>query len=334
MERVWNDSVKQSFRSLHKFGSREAALSPDREFPYPAFAFSPGRCIFTAKSRNYVCPDTEYCLNRGLFVKLCRMFQRALLPCAIACGIFAIWGDAGKARGQDRAPVYYPADIKYGAQIFASQCTACHGENGDLIPGVNFRAGQFKRVISDNDLRMTITNGVPGTAMQPFNFGASELTGIVSYLRNMSSFDTRNLLSGDKARGQVLFQGAGKCATCHALNGKGPRVAPDLGDIGSLRTADLLHRTLLDPAGAMLPVSRSVHAVTRDGKTINGRRLNEDTYSVQLIDEQEHLVSLTKSDLREYAVVKTTSMPSYKDKLSDQELADLEAYLLSLKGVK
>jgi len=77
-----------------------------------------------------------------------------------------------------------------------------------------------------------------------------------------------------------------------------------------------------------------VHAVTRDGKTINGRRLNEDTYTVQLIDEQEHLVSLTKDDLREYTVLKSTSMPSYKDKFSAQELADLEAYLLSLRGVK
>jgi cytochrome c oxidase cbb3-type subunit 3 len=267
-------------------------------------------------------------------VKLRQRSQRALLPCAIVCAVFALFGLSEHAQGQDRAPIYYPADIQFGAQIFASQCTACHGENGDLIPGVNFRAGQFKRVISDNDLRLTITKGVPGTAMQPFNFGASELTGIVSYLRNMSSFDAKGLLSGDKARGQALFEGAGKCATCHAVNGKGPRVAPDLGDIGTLRTADLLHRTLLDPAGAMLPVSRSVHAVTRDGKIINGRRLNEDTYSVQLIDEQEHLVSLTKSDLREYEVLETTSMPSYKDKLSAQELADLEAYLLSLKGVQ
>jgi cytochrome c oxidase cbb3-type subunit 3 len=230
--------------------------------------------------------------------------------------------------------VYYPADIQYGAQIFASQCTACHGENGDLIPGVNFRAGQFKRVISDTDLRNTITNGVSGTAMQPFNFGASELTAIVSYLRNMTSFDTRNLMLGNKSRGQALFEGAGKCTTCHAVNGKGPRVAPDLGDIGSLRTADILHRTLLDPAGSMLPVIRSVHAVTRDGKVVNGRRLNEDTYTVQLIDEQERLVSLTKSDLREFTVVKTTPMSSYKDTFSAQELADLEAYLLSLKGVK
>jgi len=262
------------------------------------------------------------------------MSRFALLLCIILCAVFASLGMDVHAQGQDRAPEYFPADIQYGAQIFASQCTACHGENGDQIPGVNFRAGTFKRVISDNDLRATITTGVPGTAMQPFNFGASELTGIVSYLRNMTSFDTRNSLLGNKERGKTLFEGAGKCATCHAVNGKGPRVAPDLGDIGSLRTADLLNRTLIDPASAMLPVTRSVHCVTRDGKTINGRRLNEDTYTVQLIDEQEHLVSLTKADLREFTVLKTTNMPSYKDKFSAQELADVEAYLLSLKGVK
>ena len=267
-------------------------------------------------------------------MKLYRLSPRAVLPCAILRAVFVLIGAAPCMQGQDRAPVYFPADIQYGAQIFASQCTACHGENGDLIPGVNFRAGQFKRVISDTDLRLTITTGVPGTAMQPFNFGASELTGIVAYLRNMSSFDTRNLVRANREHGQKLFEGEGKCATCHAVNGRGPRVAPDLGDIGTLRTADIVHRTLLDPAGAMLPVSRYVHAVTRDGKVINGRRLNEDTYTVQLIDEQERMLSLTKADLREYAVVTTTSMPSYKDKFSAQDLADLEAYLLSLKGVK
>ena len=257
-----------------------------------------------------------------------------LLLCAIIFAVLVLDGRAAFAQGQDRAPEYFQSDIQYGAQIFATQCATCHGPSGDQIPGVNFRAGTFKRVVSDNDLRATITNGVPGTAMQPFAFGASELTGIVSYLRNMSSFDAHGLLVGDVARGQALFAGSGNCASCHAVNGKGPRVAPDLGDIGSLRTAELLQRTLLDPAASMLPANRSVHAVTKDGKVINGRRLNEDTYTVQLIDEQERLVSLTKADLREFTVLKTTPMPSYKDKFSAQEMADLEAYLLSLKGVK
>jgi len=267
-------------------------------------------------------------------VRLQWLFLRALLQCAAFCTVLTLCGPAAKSQGQDRAPEYFQSDIQYGAQIFATQCTACHGENGDQIPGVNFRAGQFKRVISDNDLRATITTGVPGTAMQPFTFGAAELTGIVSYLRNMGSFNARGMMMGNASRGQALFEGAGKCASCHAVNGKGPRVAPDLGDVGTLRTAELLHRTLIDPTGSMLPANRPVHAVTRNGKVINGRRLNEDTYTVQLIDEQEHLVSLTKSDLREYAVLKTTSMPSYKDKFSAQELADLEAYLFSLRGVK
>jgi hypothetical protein len=76
-----------------------------------------------------------------------------------------------------------------------------------------------------------------------------------------------------------------------------------------------------------------VRAVTRDGKVITGRRLNEDTYTVQLIDEQERLVSLVKANLREYGLVRGTAMPSYRDKLTSTELADLLAYLLSLKGL-
>lgn len=247
------------------------------------------------------------------------------------CVVFAV---SVRAQGQDRAPEYYASDIQYGAQIFAAQCASCHGPNGDQISGVNFRAGVFKRAVTDIDLRATITNGVPGTLMQPFPFGASELTGIVSYLRNMASYNAGGGSIGNAARGQALFAGAGNCGSCHAVNGKGPRSAPDLGDIGMLRTAELLHRTLIDPASSMLPINRPVRVVTKDGKTINGRRLNEDTYTVQILDEQDRLVSLNKADLREFTVLKTTNMPSYKDKFNAQEMADLEAYLLSLKGVK
>jgi hypothetical protein len=82
----------------------------------------------------------------------------------------------------------------------------------------------------------------------------------------------------------------------------------------------------------MMPINRPVRAVTRDGKVINGRRLNEDTYTVQILDDQERLLSLAKADLREFTVLTTSPMPSFKNQLGADDLADLVAYLLSLKG--
>jgi hypothetical protein len=82
----------------------------------------------------------------------------------------------------------------------------------------------------------------------------------------------------------------------------------------------------------MMPINRPVRIVTRDGRTIRGRRLNEDTYTVQLIDEQERLVSLDKTDIRELELAKTSPMPPATNTLSNDELADLVGYLVSLRG--
>lgn len=261
-----------------------------------------------------------------------RQCWKRVAVCAFALLLSAVCASPGRA--QDRAVAYAPADIRYGAQIYAAQCSACHGVNGTQIGGVDLGGGQLRRAASDQDLRGVLANGIPGTAMPPFRLDPSEVTAIVAYIRNMRNFDAHAGAQGDPARGKAWFEGAGGCANCHRVNGRGPRVAPDLSDIGALRSADFLERTLRDPSGMMLPVNRSVRAVTRDGKIITGRRLNEDTYSVQLIDDQEHLVSLDKANLREYTVLTTSTMPSYKDKLSEQEMTDVIAYLLTLKGLR
>jgi putative heme-binding domain-containing protein len=248
-----------------------------------------------------------------------------------AVWVFLVAG--GPLAAQNPVSRYAPADIQYGSRIYTAQCALCHGPTGDLIAGVDLGSGRFRRAISsDNDLRGVITNGIAGTAMAGFKFDASELTMIVAYLRNMRDFDSRLATLGEASRGRAVFEGAGNCGSCHRVDGKGPRVAPDLSDIGALRAADGLQKALLDPSGSILPGNRSVRAVTQDGKVISGRRLNEDTHTLQLIDEQERLVSLVKADLREYTVIRASAMPSYKEKLSSQELADMVAYLLTLKG--
>lgn len=233
---------------------------------------------------------------------------------------------------QSHAGEYAQADIEYGSRLYSAQCSTCHGPAGDSVSGVNLRSGRFRNAATDQDLARIIATGISGTPMPPFKFDASEMAGVVAYLRNMNSFDPGSVKPGDAVRGQSVFEGKGACTSCHRVAGRGARVAPDLSDVGALRGAGSLQRSLLDPSSQMMPINRPVRAVTRDGKVINGRRLNEDTFTVQLMDDRERLVSLSKADLREFTISTTSSMPSYKSELRGEELADLVAYLLSLKG--
>jgi hypothetical protein len=76
-----------------------------------------------------------------------------------------------------------------------------------------------------------------------------------------------------------------------------------------------------------------VSIVTRSGEKIRGRRLNEDTSTVQVLDDHERLRSFVKAELKQYTIETTATMPSYKDRLSADETADVVAYLISLKGL-
>ena len=72
--------------------------------------------------------------------------------------------------------------------------------------------------------------------------------------------------------------------------------------------------------------------MSRDGKEITARLLNQDTYRLQAIDSTGQLLSQTKSDLREFEIMSRSPMPEYQQKLSEQELADVVSYLKTLKG--
>ena len=123
----------------------------------------------------------------------------------------------------------------------------------------------------------------------------------------MSSVSLSSVKLGDAARGRALFVGKGNCGSCHRVGADGPRAAPDLTSIGAMRTAATLERSLLDPNVALLPTNRLVRAVLRDGTVVTGRRLNEDTFTVQLIDSSGRLVSLDRAAI--YASTKSAARP-------------------------
>jgi putative heme-binding domain-containing protein len=257
---------------------------------------------------------------------------RGAWPCAAWLGLLLASGSVWAQQPAQHAGEYSQADIQAGAVVYASQCTNCHGPNGDQISGVDLRSGRFRNASSDDDLRRIVTNGLPGTSMPGRRLDPPQMVSLIAYLRNMRDFKATAVALGDPIRGQALYEGKGRCATCHRVNGKGSHAGPDLSDIGTSRTASVLQQTLIDPTSTMTPINRPVRVVTKDGKTINGRRLNEDTYTVQLIDDQEHLLSLTKTSVREYTILDKSSMPSYKGTRNEQEISELVAYLVALKG--
>src|SRR6266700_6237209 len=237
---------------------------------------------------------------------------------------------AGPANAQDHQ--YSTSEIQAGSRLYGAQCALCHGNNGDGIAGVNLARQQFRRASSDDDIKNTVTTGVAAAGMPPFRLQPAELNGLVAYIR--SGFDASGapFKVGNVARGQAIYD-KDACAACHRVRGAGARTAPDLTDIGAIRQPSAIQRSLLTPTAAMLPINRPVRIVMRDGRTMRGRRLNEDTFTVQLIDENEKLVSLEKSDIREFEAGTASPTPSFAGKLTGDEIADLLAYLVSLRGL-
>ena len=85
------------------------------------------------------------------------------------------------------------------------------------------------------------------------------------------------------------------------------------------------------PDEEVAPENRFVRLVTKEGATVTGRLLNQDAFSIQLITPKDELKTYIRAALREYAIVDKGLMPSVQGKLTDQQIADIVAYLTSLK---
>ena len=150
---------------------------------------------------------------------------------------------------------------------------------------------------------------------------------------------------GDSDRSRAIYFSKGSCSNCHAIAGRGSAFGPDLTEIGSVRGAAYLRRDLIEPQ-ADVPISASswlpppglpanflaVTVTLRDGRRLDGIRVNEDTFSLQLRDIKGRILSFPKDALIKIEKRRGYSpMPSYGDQLSVDELDDMTAFLMSLR---
>jgi putative heme-binding domain-containing protein len=223
------------------------------------------------------------------------------------------------------------SDIEDGGRVFRDTCANCHGPDGNQVAGIDLGRGQFRRAASDQDLAQIIQNGIPGTAMPATKFSDEQTAKVVAYLRSLAASKRSAAATGDAERGRAVFESKAACLDCHRVGGNGSRLGPDLSNVGQLRRSAELETSVLDPDKEILGPNRFYRVVTRDGVTTTGRLLNLDSFTVQLLDSKELLRSFQKSNLRDFGFVEKSPMPSYRDKLNAQELADVVSYLVSLK---
>jgi len=137
--------------------------------------------------------------------------------------------------------------------------------------------------------------------------------------------------SGDAAAGRLLFEGKGRCLTCHAVNDAGGSLGPDLSWIGILRTPESLRRSLIDPGDQISRRYFTLVVETKDGEKLEGLTLNEDDFTIQMRDTQGDLKSFRKDDLKALRREPRSLMPSYAKELSGADVDHLVAYLRTLR---
>ena len=249
----------------------------------------------------------------------------ALAVLTFGIGISSSWAQAPVTPN-----VGPPGPPPNGEQLYKENCVECHGLEGDAVPDVDLGHGRFRRGTTDPELVGIVLRGIPNTAMPPNNFSEAQASAIVQFLRAKARRAAAS--AGSPAAGQAIFTGKGNCTSCHRVNGTGSRVGPDLSEIGRLRHSTDIESAILDPDALILPSNRFVRIVARDGATITGRMLNQDAFTVQILDSKEQLRTMQRSDLKEFAFIDKSPMPSYRGKLTPQEMTDLVSYLVSLQG--
>jgi putative heme-binding domain-containing protein len=238
---------------------------------------------------------------------------------------------------------------KAGEFEFRINCAFCHGLGGHGGGrGPDLTRAHKRHGDSDGDLFQNISQGIPGTVMpangtngQGVGMTDEEIWQIIAYLRSVQVKAPAKPV-GDAAHGKELFYGDANCSSCHMVAGKGGRVGPDLSAVGTGRTVESLVESVRNPSARLawgLTEStkefaqeyETVTVVTSDGQQIKGVTLNEDQFSLQLMDTSERIYLFEKDRLRSMKKSRKSLMPAYDPTiLSDHDLGDIVAYLLSV----
>ena len=252
-------------------------------------------------------------------------------PVLLVC--LALSSTASIARAQQAVenPFTSAQDVTAGLKTFRSHCITCHGRSGLGDRGPNLTLGSFRHAVDDPAMFRVVRRGIPNTDM-PGLYGNEKSTWqVVAYIRTLAQGQGSAPLSGDPINGERIFSAQEDCAQCHTVNMKGGGGgAPDLSDVGWRRSVAYLRRALTEPNANVDPEWWGMRVTQTTGERTSGWRLDEDTFSIRLLDPDRNLLSFDKGELLAFERLEDSPMASYEDILSAEDMDDLVAYLHSL----
>ncbi|MDA0804514.1 MAG: c-type cytochrome [Proteobacteria bacterium] len=226
-------------------------------------------------------------------------------------------------------------DINAGRSYFEKQCSRCHGfdARGNDEVGAPNLTGRLTRASSSAGIYTILREGISGTAMMAVDpqVPDSQLWQLAAYIESLSRESASIAVRGSAEVGRALFNEVGECLDCHMLNGKGGRLGPDLSNIGSDLSPNELTLALIDPSEKVAPRWWSLTLEDKNGVSRSGLRMNEDSFSVRIMDADSQLWSYPRSALRRVVRSEESTMPSYAARFSDTQIDDLVAFLYSLR---
>lgn len=134
---------------------------------------------------------------------------------------------------------------------------------------------------------------------------------------------------GNAANGKVL---SALCMACHQIGNAGGQIGPNLSGVGAMGLEAVL-RNILTPNAAMEPGYRIFRVEMVNGDLIDAFFVSEDKQATIIRQPGLPDRRLDKKDIRSTKFIRRSLMPEgLLDALQDHQVADLLAYLMTLKG--
>lgn len=289
-------------------------------------------CLITCPARNRFI--AVHVLFRASVIYSSAFPEWCLRGIGLLLVLVAMGANAQTTEVPNNNPYTAASDVERGAHLFAANCAPCHGPKGNGGRGASLARPRLPRAADDHALFLVIRDGILNTEM-PGAWGMTdhEMWQTAAFVRTLGRVPPEQV-PGDAAAGADVFRSKG-CIDCHTVRTEGGRMGPPLTEIGERRSAAYLKGLLFDPQSFLPEDFTLVDVVTSTGGRVNGILLNEDTYSIQVRDLTGNLHSFWKQDVQTLEKhTDRTPMPSFGGRLTDRELEDLVAYLVSLKGLQ